>query len=133
VIDGTHAILYAKDARRARAFFRDVLKFPWVDDGDGWLIFALPPAEMGVHPCEAKEAGKQRVFFTCSDVKRTVAELRRRRVRVTQPIRDTGWGLLTAFVVPGLGETWMYQPKHATPPHPASGRRSAKRRRVAAR
>lgn len=50
MITGAHTILYAEDAERARAFFRDVLELPHVDAHDGWLIFALPPTELGIHP-----------------------------------------------------------------------------------
>jgi catechol 2,3-dioxygenase-like lactoylglutathione lyase family enzyme len=117
MLTGAHAILYAKDADRARAFFRDVLDFRHVDAGDGWLIFALPPAEMGVHPGE--ESGTHELYLTCDDVARTVKQLEAKGVRFTQPIADRGWGLLTVMEIPGGGSLGLYEPRHPTATRPA--------------
>ena len=70
MINGVHALLYAEDAEQARAFFRDVLGLPSVDAGDGWLIFALPPAELGIHPAE--DDNYHELFLMCDDVKATI-------------------------------------------------------------
>jgi catechol 2,3-dioxygenase-like lactoylglutathione lyase family enzyme len=110
MLTGAHAILYAKDADRTRAFFRDVLGFRHVDAGDGWLIFALPPAEMGIHPAE--ESGRHELYLTCDDVAKTVKDLEAKGVRFTQPIADQGWGLLTVMEIPGGGSLGLYQPRH---------------------
>ena len=92
VIAGVHTIVSAYDAEAARAFFRDVLGFDAVDAGDGWLIFALPPGELAVHPGPA--AGHE-LFFMCRDIEATVEELKRRGVEFSAPVSDEGWGLLT--------------------------------------
>jgi catechol 2,3-dioxygenase-like lactoylglutathione lyase family enzyme len=112
VIAGAHTIVYADDADAARAFFRDVLGFEGVDAGDGWLIFALPPSELAVHP--AGDGGHE-LFFMCHDIEATVEELSARGVRFTSPVSDEGWGLLTRFRVPGAGEIGLYQPRHPSP------------------
>lgn len=117
MITGAHTIIYANDAAAARAFFKDVLGFPSVDAGGGWLIFALPPGELAAHPSDAPaENGRHELYLTCDDVKATVAELEGKGVKFTKPISDQGWGLLTALRVPGAGEIGLYQPRHALPP-----------------
>jgi catechol 2,3-dioxygenase-like lactoylglutathione lyase family enzyme len=112
MIFGAHAIVYAKDAERARAFFRDVLGLRHVDAGDGWLIFALPPAELGVHPGE--ESGRHELYLVCDDVRRTVRDLEKKGVRFTSPVADRGWGVLTTLEIPGGGEIGLYEPRHPT-------------------
>ncbi len=118
VITSTHAIIYAEDADRARAFLRDVLQLPHVDAHDGWLIFKLPPAELGIHPAVspggAARSGHHEVYLMCDDVAVTVAELTARGVEFTAPIEDRGFGLVTSMRVPGAGELGLYQPKHPT-------------------
>lgn len=111
MITGLHSMFYAPNADAARAFLRDVLKFPFVDAGHGWLIFAAPPAEMGVHPAEGAEK-HQEFYFMCDDVNKTVAELKARGVEFTKPVSDQGYGLVTAFNVPGFGEIGLYEPRH---------------------
>src|SRR5437762_2723297 len=110
MIIGAHAIIYSKDAEATRAFLRDTLRLRSVDAGGGWLIFALPPAELAAHP--DAQGGRHELYLMCDDVHRTVAELTRKGVEFTRPIADRGWGLLTAFNLPGAGELWLYQPKH---------------------
>lgn len=114
MVNAVHALLYAKDADKARAFLRDVLGWPHVDAGDGWLIFAMPPGEIGVHPTEADGAGAGRVelYLMCEDVKKTLAALRKKGVKVVRPVADQGWGLVTAIKVPGFGDLGLYQPLH---------------------
>ena len=112
MITGMHAILYTTDADATRAFLRDVLELSWVDSGDGWLIFALPPAELAAHPADAP---RQELFFLCDDVNATVEELRAKGVGVAAPISDEGWGLLTSIDVPGAGSIGLYEPRHASP------------------
>ena len=85
MITGTHAILYTTDADATRAFLRDVLGLAWVDSGDGWLIFALPPAELAAHPAESPH---HELFLLCDDVTATVEELRGKGVEITAPISD---------------------------------------------
>jgi catechol 2,3-dioxygenase-like lactoylglutathione lyase family enzyme len=121
MITGTHAIIYAEDAERARAFFRDVLELPNVDVHGGWLIFKLPPAELGIHPAgEAGDpntgapSGHHELYLMCDNVEATVADLTAKGIEFTAPIADQGFGLLTRLRVPGAGEVGLYQPKHAT-------------------
>ena len=112
MINGVHAIIYTKDANRARAFFKDVLDFPSVDAGGGWLIFALPPAELGIHPTE--ESNCHELFLMCDDMKATVEELKSKGVEFTQPIKNEQWRLVTSIKIPGGGNLGFYQPKHPT-------------------
>jgi predicted enzyme related to lactoylglutathione lyase len=121
MITGTHAIIYADDAEKARAFFRDVLGLPNVDAHGGWLIFKLPPAELGIHPTgppsgpmSGPPSGHHELYFMCDDVAATASELAAKGVDVVTPIEDRGFGLLVRLRVPGGGEIGLYQPKHAT-------------------
>jgi predicted enzyme related to lactoylglutathione lyase len=116
MISGLHAILYVSDADAARRFFKDVLGFPSVDAGDGWLIFAAPPAELAAHPAEGNDVGRHQMYFMCDDVNKTVEELNRKGVEFTTPITDCGWGILTTLKVPGGAEIGLYQPRHPKPP-----------------
>jgi len=133
MIIGAHALVYVKDAEKTRAFFRDTLGFPHVDAGDGWLIFRLPPAEIGVHPDE--EGGFSEVHFMCDDIEATLAELRAKGVKITRPVNDYGYGLVTAFQLPGGAEMGLYQPKHplaiALPAKSRKAARKAPKRRAA--
>jgi catechol 2,3-dioxygenase-like lactoylglutathione lyase family enzyme len=116
VITGTHAIIYADDAEAARAFFTEVLGYPFVDAHGGWLIFRLPPAELGIHPAAPPEApdGHHELYLMCDDVRSTVAELEAKGVTFTEPVSDQGFGLLTPLRIPGAGEIGLYQPRHPT-------------------
>jgi predicted enzyme related to lactoylglutathione lyase len=113
VITGVHALIYTKDVEAARAFFRDVLGFPWVDAGQGWLIFALPPAELAAHP--TVENGHCALYLMCDDVRKTVAELKRKGAEFTRPIMEQSWGFVTSLNLPGGGELGLYEPKHPVP------------------
>lgn len=124
---GSHVIIYAKDAERTRAFLRDTLGFAHVDAGEGWLIFALPPAELGVHPDTV--GGRHQLFLMCDDVERTKADLTRKGVVFTQPVTDQRWGIVTAFEMPGAGEFWIYQPKHPMACRPAARQAPPSKRR----
>jgi predicted enzyme related to lactoylglutathione lyase len=112
MITGVHTIVYNEGAEKAREFFRDVLGWPSVDAGDGWLIFALPPAELAVHPIDG--GSKHELYLMCDDINTTVAELKDKGVEFTEPVSDQGWGLLTAFALPGGGTMGLYQPRHPT-------------------
>jgi catechol 2,3-dioxygenase-like lactoylglutathione lyase family enzyme len=117
VITGAHVILYSTDAEADRAFFRDVLEYPSVDAGHGWLIFALPPAEIAVHP--ASEGGRAELYLLCDDVAVTVTTLQASGIEIARPINDQGWGLLTAITLPGGVELGLYQPRHPTATQPS--------------
>jgi predicted enzyme related to lactoylglutathione lyase len=110
VINGVHAVLFSQDADRVRAFLRDVLGFSSVDAGEGWLIFALPPAELAAHP--AMDGVKHELYFMCDDIEATVAELQAKGVQFARPVSDEGFGRVTAMIVPGGGELGLYEPRH---------------------
>jgi predicted enzyme related to lactoylglutathione lyase len=114
VITGAHAIIFSHDADAVRAFFRDVLGFASVDAGGGWLIFALPPAELGVHPIDASETGRHELYLMCDDIEKTVKELTAKGVVFSKPIENAGFGLVTQFTIPGGAEIALYQPRHPT-------------------
>jgi catechol 2,3-dioxygenase-like lactoylglutathione lyase family enzyme len=109
VITGAHVIVYSRDADADRAFFRDVLEYPHVDAGGGWLIFKLPPAEVAVHPIDG--AGSHELYLMCDDVNDTVEQLAAKGV-TCGPVSSEGWGLLTSIRLPGGGELGLYEPRH---------------------
>jgi catechol 2,3-dioxygenase-like lactoylglutathione lyase family enzyme len=116
MITSSHAIIYADDAEAARAFFRDVLELPYVDAHGGWLIFQLPPAELGIHPTAAPglSNGAHELYLMCDDIADTVVELKGKGVEFISEVADRGFGLVTSMRVPGGGTIGLYQPKHAT-------------------
>ena len=115
MITGTHGIVFAEDAEQTRAFFRAVLELPNVDVHGGWLIFKLPPAEMGIHPSDdSAVSGSHEMFLMCDDVEATVAELTAKGVEFTTQIEDQRFGLIVKMRIPGGGTMGLYQPKHAT-------------------
>ena len=109
-ITGAHTIIYSEDADRTRAFLRDVLGFPSVDVGGGWLIFKLPPGELASHPDAT--GGRHELYFMCDDVQATIDDLTAKGAAFTAPVSDQGWGLLTSFKLPGAGEVGLYEPRH---------------------
>jgi hypothetical protein len=111
MITGIHALLYSKNAAADRAFFRDVLGLKSIDAEDGWLIFALPPAEMGVHPAEEEVETKPEFYLLCDDVEKTIEELKAKNVECS-PVREFPWGRLTMLTLPSGGSLGMYQPLH---------------------
>jgi len=113
MITGAHAVIFTRDADAVRTFLRDVLGFSSVDAGDGWLIFALPPAELAAHPTD--EAGHHELYLMCDDVHATVGELKDKGVEFSRPISDEGFGLMTAITLPGGGELGLYEPRHPIP------------------
>jgi catechol 2,3-dioxygenase-like lactoylglutathione lyase family enzyme len=116
VITGAHAVVFTDDPEGTRAFFRDVLGFPAVDAGGGWLIFALPPAELAAHPAE--ESGRQELYLMCDDIHATVRELQAKGVEFARPVSEEGFGLVTAIRMPGGGELGLYEPRHPSPLSP---------------
>jgi hypothetical protein len=111
MIFGAHVIVYSKDATADRAFLRDILKFASVDAGHGWLIFALPPAEMAVHPAE--DSDRNELYFMCDDLKAEILALGEKGVRCSVA-QEARWGSITKIRLPGGSEVGLYQPKHPT-------------------
>ena len=113
VINGVHAIVFSPQAEQVRAFFADVLGLSSVDAGRGWLIFALPPAELAVHPADADP--RHELYLMCDDIEVTLAELRDKGVEVAREVADQGWGLVAAIRLPDGGELPIYEPRHPSP------------------
>jgi hypothetical protein len=114
-ITGTHMLLYTKEPEKLRAVFRDVFKFHHVDAGDGWLIFKLPPAELGVHPAEGPtfDSGmRHQITFMCDDIHTTIKELGPKGIIVSGDPKDERWGITVMLALPGGVEVMLYQPKH---------------------
>lgn len=118
MITGFHTLIYSDDADATRAFFRDVLEWPWLDAGGGWLIFKTPPTELGVHPSasdDGEEWGRvptHQLSLMCDDLEATVADLVAKGVVVSGDIEDQGFGLVTMIEVPGAGSLMLYEPRH---------------------
>jgi hypothetical protein len=118
VITGAHTIIYSKNPEADRAFLRDVLKFPSVDVGQGWLVFGLPPSEVAVHPSDRNDVHE--FYLMCTDVEALIGELSAHGVDCS-PVQNQGWGLLTRITLPGGGKLGIYQPRHERPaPVPAA-------------
>ena len=108
-ISGAHVIVYSRDPEADRAFFRDVLDYPHVDAGGGWLIFRLPPAEVAVHPGE--DPSSQELYLMCDDLDETISALSARGVRCAG-ITEARWGRLSRFRLPGGADVGIYEPRH---------------------
>ena len=117
MIFGAHVIVYSRDATADRAFFRDVLGFSSVDAGHDWLIFALPPAEVAVHP--AQESVGHELYFMCDDLRAETAALGEKGIRCSQ-VEEARWGSVTKIRLPGGSEVGLYQPTHPSPLVPRS-------------
>ena len=115
MIIGAHTIIYAEDAEATRAFFRDVLELPNVDAHDGWLIFALPPSELAMHPPapDTHQHGRHELYLMCDDIHATMEALAAKGVEFTGPVSQQSFGLMTGIRVPGGGELGLYEPRHA--------------------
>jgi catechol 2,3-dioxygenase-like lactoylglutathione lyase family enzyme len=110
MINGAHLLIYTTDPDADRAFMRDVLGFPSVDAGGGWLIFALPPGEVAFHPAERQST---ELYLMCDDLKATIASLEEKNVRCTE-VHTERWGIRTTITLPSGGAIGLYQPTHKT-------------------
>jgi catechol 2,3-dioxygenase-like lactoylglutathione lyase family enzyme len=110
-INGVHALLYTSKPEELRAVLRDVLGWKYVDAHDGWLIFALPPAELGVHPADAPA---HELWLMCDDLAATMDELRAKGIEVRGTPTEEGFGAFVKIVLPGDVEVGLYQPRHKT-------------------
>ena len=112
MINGVHALIYTKQADEVRAFFRDVLQWRTVDAGQGWLVFGMPPAELGIHPSD--DEASHELYLMCDDLNATLAQLRTKGVEIAREVSDQGWGLVSAIRLPGGSELGIYEPRHPT-------------------
>jgi hypothetical protein len=119
---GAHVLLYSDDPEADRAFFRNVLDFPHVDVGHGWLIFKLPPGEVAVHPTDGEKhelvhAGHRMLgaslYLMCDDLNAQIKLLKAKSVACTE-VEKENWGIRTTIQLPSGGEIGLYQPTHAT-------------------
>ena len=115
MITGAHATSLLEDPEAARAFFGETLGLRAVDAGGGWLIFALPPAELAGHPTAPEDSGRHELFLMCDDLEATVADLEAAGVEFVTPISDEAFGRMTRMRVSGGGELGLYQPSHPSP------------------
>ncbi len=109
MVFGAHIVIYSKDASADRAFLRETLGLSSVDAGHGWLIFALPPAEVAVHPAEDPDG--HHLYFLCDDLNSEIAELAAKGVQCSE-VQEARWGAVTRIPLPGGGEVGLYQPRH---------------------
>ena len=121
MITGAHSIIYSKNPEADRSFFRDVLSLRSIDVGGGWLIFAMPPAEAGIHPLEGefsqKHAGHDLLgavlYLMCDDLTSVISTLEEKNV-VCSEVQAAEWGQSTTIPLPSGGRIGLYQPAHPT-------------------
>jgi hypothetical protein len=126
-ITGAHVLLYTTQPDALRATCRDVFGWRHVDAGGGWLIFELPPAELGIHPAEGPtfDSGTRHQFtLMCDDINATIRELRAKRIIVKGEPVDEGYGITVELALPGGVDVMLYEPRH--PVAIRSTRRSAR-------
>ena len=111
MITGAHALIYTTKPDEMRAFFRDVLELSSVDAGGGWLIFALPPAEVAVHPIDAGREHHE-LTLMCDDISSSVARLRERGASIAGDVHEHDWGRSVQLVLPDGSEMMLYEPRH---------------------
>jgi catechol 2,3-dioxygenase-like lactoylglutathione lyase family enzyme len=121
MLTGAHFLLYSQDPEADRAFFREVLQFRFVDLGQNWLIFALPPSELAVHPASNNFVQMHAdrpllgavLYLMCDDLQAFMRGLEERGVECS-PVQEARWGKSTTLRLPSGGEIGLYQPAHAT-------------------
>jgi hypothetical protein len=116
MITGVHAIVFSPQAGKVRAFLADILGLPSADTGGGWPVFALPPAELAVHPAGADS--RHQLYLMGDDIHATLADLRAKGAEVAQDVSGQGWGLLAAIRLPDGSELPVYEPRHPAPIRP---------------
>jgi hypothetical protein len=113
-ITGVHGLLYTSEPDALRAVLRDAFGWEYVEDHPGWLIFKLPPAELGVHPVDEGGTPMHQLSFMCDDLEATMAELRERGVEIRGGPENAGFGITTTIVLPGGLDVMLYEPRHTT-------------------
>lgn len=110
-ITGVHALLYSSEPDELRRVLSDVLGFSSIDSGGGWLIYALPPTELGVHPGDAPA---HELSIMCDDINATKADLEARGITFEGDPVDEGFGIVAKMLLPGGVEMLLYEPRHDT-------------------
>jgi hypothetical protein len=128
MIYGAHALVYSRAPQEARTLLATILGTATVDAGGGWLIFALPPSEIAIHPTDG--APGIDLYLMCQDIEKTILELREKGVKFSRPVHDERWGRISAIALPGGGELGIYQPRHASPLSRPPGRKAVGARRA---
>jgi hypothetical protein len=138
MIRGLHGLFYSSQPEAMRDFVKDKLRLPHTDVGEGWLIFDLPEADLGVHPVDESgqpPSGTHDLSFYCDDIEGTVRELTARGVPFESDVADHGYGFVTYFTMPGGVRVQLYEPKYAkrraSAAKPAKTSRSAKASKAA--
>ena len=121
MITGAHAIIFSAEAEQVRSFLAGTLGLGSVDAGGGWAIFALPPAELAVHPAE--DSGRHQLYLMCDDIRATLADLSARGAEISQEPSDQGWGILAAIRLPDGSDLPIYEPRHPSPAQPEQAAR----------
>ncbi|HET9781779.1 MAG TPA: extradiol dioxygenase [Candidatus Dormibacteraeota bacterium] len=111
-LTGAHVIIGSSDPDSDRAFLRDVFELDSVDAGGGWLIFALPPAEVAVHP---GKNGEHRLYLMCTNLDSVLHELKAKGVPMKMPVSEQPWGTIASITMPGGSELALYEPRHPRP------------------
>jgi len=119
MITGAHFLFYSKNPEADRTFFRDVLGFCSIDVGEGWLIFAMPPAEAGIHPLEGESSHRQAeqgllgavLYLMCDDLQASMAALQQKNIQCSE-VEQAGWGKVTTIPMPSGGKIGLYEPRH---------------------
>ncbi len=111
MLTGLHTIIYSPKADELRAFLQDILELPFVDAGGGWPIYAMPPAELAVHP---SDESKHELYLMCTDIQEAVGQLRAKNVEVSEP-ENQGWGILASITLPDGSGLGIYEPRHPLP------------------
>lgn len=112
MISGAHVMIFTRDEKADRAFLRDVLEIPWIDAGGDWLIFKLPPTELGVHGGPDNEV--HHLYLMCDDLAEAISSLQSKGAECSKPF-DASWGQATSIMLPGGGKLGLYQPRHKRP------------------
>ena len=121
-IIGAHMLIYTPEAEALRAVLRDAFGFKYVDAGHGWLIFGLPPSELGVHPAEGSAQTDHAISFICDDIHATVRDLRGKGIRIDGEPEDHGYGIVVMATLPGGVQVQVYEPRHPLAIDTANGR-----------
>ncbi len=130
MIYGAHAFVYSRAPQEARELLNTILGTTTVDAGGGWLIYALPPSEIAVHPTDG--APRIDLYLMCQDIEATILELREKGVKFSKPVQEVSWGRVCAIALPGGGELGLYQPRHASPVDRPSAKSAERKTHAAA-